>query len=56
MYDKDDDRVFPSVDEAMPYVAELEPLHEGLSPLGQELLDYLLPKKVEEWRNDSEES
>jgi hypothetical protein len=48
--------VFSSVEEAMPYVSDLEPLYESLSPVGQELLDYLLPKKVEEWGNNGGES
>ena len=52
-HDNDDDHSFASIDALVAWLDLHEAEHEGLSPLGRELLGELLPGQIEEWGREN---
>ena len=52
-YDNDDDYSFASIDALVAWLDLHEAEHEGLSPLGRELMGDLLPGQIEEWGRET---
>jgi hypothetical protein len=52
-YDDDGDYSFATVNELVDWLDLHEAEHEGLSPLGRELMSDLLPGQIEEWGRET---
>jgi hypothetical protein len=55
VHDRDEEIPFDTPEELIGWLNENEHQWEGLSPLGQQLMDHLLPGQVERWRDEGED-